>query len=81
MRRVATLEDQLRQRNAAPSIPPDKVNWRRLQEGQSEADVEGLLGSPSKVDAFGNFTIWHYGDEGGQVHFDGKRKVSEWHEP
>jgi hypothetical protein len=81
-RRVATLEDQLRQRNAAPSIPPDKVNWRRLKKGLSEADVEGLLGSPTKVDAFGTFTIWHYGEDDGQVEFDSKsRAVTEWHEP
>ncbi|GLZ86960.1 hypothetical protein Pres01_30110 [Metapseudomonas resinovorans] len=82
-RRVDTLEDQLRQRNAAPSIPPDKVNWRRLQKGLSEADVERLLGSPTKVDAFGSFTIWHYGDQdGGEVEFDANsRTVQGWHEP
>lgn len=83
-RRVATLEDQLRQRkNAAPSIPPDKVGWRKLQKGLSEVEVEGLLGSPTKVDAFGSFTIWHYGfPSGGQVQFDGRsRTVSGWQEP
>lgn len=81
-RRVASLEDQLRQRNAAPSIPPDKVNWRRLQRGLSEADVERLLGSPTKVDVFGTFTIWNYGEDGGRVQFDANsRTVKEWHEP
>lgn len=82
-RRVATLEDQLRQRNGAVAIPPDKVNWRRLQKGLSEADVEKLLGSPSKVDAFRSFTIWYYGyPSGGQVQFDGmSRTVSSWSEP
>ncbi|PTQ70492.1 hypothetical protein [Pseudomonas sp. GV071] len=82
-RRVATLEDQLRQRNAAPSIPPDKVNWRRLEKGLTEDDVERLLGSPTKVDAFGSYTIWGYGDEdGANVEFDGEsRTVSGWHEP
>lgn len=82
-RRVATLEDQLRQRNAAPSIPPDKVSWRRLKKGLSEADVERLLGSPTKVDAFGTFTIWNYDDQGGgEVQFDAKsRTVTGWHEP
>lgn len=82
-RRVATLEDQLRQRNAAISVPPDKVNWRKLQHGLSEAEVERLLGSPTKVDAFGSFTIWHYGHpSGGQVKFDGgSRTVTGWHEP
>jgi hypothetical protein len=79
-RRLATLEGQLRQRNAALSIPADKFHWRRLQKGLSEADVERLLGSPTKVDAFGSFTVWHYDD--GQVHFDAEsRTVNEWHEP
>lgn len=82
-RRVAALEDQLRQRNEVRSIPPDKVNWRKLQKGLSEADVERLLGSPTKVDAFPTFTIWNYGDsDGGEVQFDAKsRTVSGWHEP
>ncbi|WP_185752252.1 hypothetical protein [Pseudomonas fluorescens] len=82
-RRVATLEDQLRQRNAAPSIPPDKANWRRLQKGLSEADVERLLGSPTKVNANLAFTTWEYGDsDGGYVQFDAKsRTVMGWYEP
>lgn len=82
-RRVATLEDHLRQRNAALSVLSDKANWRKLQKGLSETDVEKLLGSPSKVDAFGSFTIWHYGyPSGGQVQFDGtSRTVRGWHEP
>jgi hypothetical protein len=81
-RRVATLEDQLLQRNAAPSISPDKVNWRRLKKGLTEADVETLLGSPTKVEA-GPITTWHYGDgngHGGSVDFyDGA--VNGWSEP
>ncbi|EPA95239.1 hypothetical protein [Pseudomonas sp. G5(2012)] len=81
-RRVATLEDQLHQRNAAASIPPDKVNWRRLKKGLSEADVERLLGSPTKVEG-GLITTWHYGEgdgRGASVEFyDGA--VSGWSEP
>ena len=82
-RRVTTLEDQLRQRNAAPSIPPDKANWRRIKRGLSEADVETLLGNPTKVETIGPFTIWHYGEkDGGEVQFDGERRtVSGWTEP
>ncbi len=82
-RRVATLEEQLRQRSAAPPIASDRVNWRKLQMGMSEGDVEKLLGSPAKVDAFGPFTIWHYGSPPrGEVRFDGKsRTVTGWHEP
>lgn len=75
-RRVLTLEDQLRQRNAPLAIPSDKANWRKLQPGQSEAEVEKLLGSPSRIDAFGPFTIWHYGDTSrGRVQFDGRSRT------
>ena len=82
-RRVTTLEEQLRQRNTAPSTPPDKVNWRRLQRGMSEADVERLLGSPTKVEANPGFTVWYYAAPGGgEVHFDAEsRKVEGWQEP
>lgn len=82
-RRVTTLEDQLRQRNAAPSIPSDKANWRRLKKGLSEADVERLLGSPTKVEANPVYTTWEYGDEGGgKVEFDAKSSTVEgWQEP
>lgn len=81
-RRVATLEDQLRQRNAALSIPPGKANWRKLQKGLSETDVERLLGSPTKVAVYNSFTTWEYGSDGGEVHFDpDSRTVSGWLEP
>lgn len=79
--RVGSLEDQLRERSALAPVPSDKVNWRKLQMGMSEGNVEKLLGSPSKVDA-GSFTIWYYGQPGGDVTFDGKsRTVMRWHEP
>ena len=82
-RRVADLEAQLRERSALAPVASDKVKWRKLQKGMSEGDVEKLLGSPSKVDAYGSFTIWHYGDPfGGKVQFDGRsRAVTGWHEP
>ena len=81
--RVTVLEEQLRERQASNTVASDKVNWRKLKKGMSESDVEKLLGSPSKVDAFGPFTIWHYGfPSGGQVQFDGdSRTVTGWHEP
>jgi hypothetical protein len=80
-RRVADLEAQLRERSTPAPVASDKVNWRKLQKGLSEADVERLLGSPSKVDAYGSFTVWHYGS-GGEVQFDGRnRSVTGWHEP
>jgi outer membrane protein assembly factor BamE (lipoprotein component of BamABCDE complex) len=82
-RRVLTLEEQLRQRNAPLAVPSDKANWRKLQRGQSEAEVEKLLGSPSRVDAFGPITIWYYGNTSrARVDFDGRsRTVTGWYEP
>lgn len=81
-RRVASLEDQLREQNASVPVAAGNVNWRKLHQGMSERDVEQLLGSPSKVDAFGSFTVWHYGyPSGGQVQFNAKHTVEGWHEP
>ena len=81
-RRVAALEDQLHEQ-APAGVASGKVNWRKLQKGMSESDVEQLLGSPSKVDVYGSFTLWHYGYPlGGQVQFDpNTRGVTSWHEP
>jgi hypothetical protein len=82
-RRVFDLEVQLREQSAPVSVASDRVTWRKLQKGMSEGDVEKLLGSPSKVDAFSSFTLWHYGyPVGGQVQFDGSScTVNAWHEP
>ncbi len=82
-RRVATLEEQCRQRTSSAPVAADKMAWRKLKMGMSESDVEYILGSPSRVDAFGPFTVWHYGNMSrGQVSFDGdSRTVTEWHEP
>jgi len=79
--RVASLENQLRAKSAPTGVASDKANWRKLQKGMSEGDVEKLLGSPSRVDVFGTFSVWHYdGPKGGQVQFDDRRTVQEWHE-
>ena len=82
-RRVVALEEQLVQRNKSAGVPTDKSNWRKLERGISQAEVERILGSPTKVDAFGLFTIWHYGyPAGGRVQFDGRNNaVSGWQEP
>ena len=81
-RRVASLEDQLREKNASAPVAAGKVNWRKLHQGMSEGDVEQLLGSPTKIDAFGSFTVWYYGyPSGGQVQFNSKHTVQAWHEP
>ena len=81
-RRVADLEEQLRERSALAPVASDKVKWRKLQKGMSQGDVEKLFGSPSKVDAYGSFTTWYYGyPAGGRVRFDGSRAVTGWNEP
>ncbi len=82
-RRLSDLEEQQRARSASSPVASDKVNWRKLQKGMSEGDVEKLLGSPSKVDTYSSFTIWHYGSpRGGRVQFDGSsRSVDGWREP
>jgi outer membrane protein assembly factor BamE (lipoprotein component of BamABCDE complex) len=79
-RRVTSVEAQLRERTPSSRVAPDKANWRKLKKGLSEGDVEQLLGSPSRVDAFGPYTAWHYGS--GSVEFDADtQKVESWHEP
>lgn len=81
-RRVEALEGQLRQRSAPPPIALDKLNWRKLQRGMTEGEVEKLLGSPARVDAMTAFTLWHYGDRRGQVTFEARsRTVHAWSEP
>ncbi len=82
-RRITLLEQQINQRNEAVAVPPDRMNWRKLQKGMSSNEVEKLLGSPSKVDVFTSFTVWHYGYPlGGRVEFDDRsRSVTRWHEP
>jgi hypothetical protein len=80
-RRVAALEAQQRERKASAPVPTDKINWRQLKKGMTESEVEKLLGSPTRVQAFGSFTLWQYGGRG-EVQFDGEsRTVTGWHEP
>ena len=82
-RRVASLEAQLHDQPATARVAPDKVVWRKLRRGMAQSDVEALLGSPAKVDNYGPFAVWHYGNRaGGEVTFDtDSGKVTGWHEP
>ena len=82
--RVAALEGQSRDTAKSASVPTELVNWRKLQNGMAMADVERLLGSPTKVDAHISFTTWYYGESrtGGQVEFNTKSQTVEgWDEP
>ena len=82
-RRVASLENQLRERNASAPVASGQRNWRKLKKGMSEGDVEQLLGSPSKIDMLGPISIWYYDYPlGGDVKFDSdKHTVTAWSEP
>jgi outer membrane protein assembly factor BamE (lipoprotein component of BamABCDE complex) len=80
--RVVALEIQLRAAATLTANDPAKANWRKLRNGMSGEDVRRLLGSPSRIDNFGNFTIWHYGDPSrAEVKFDKSLKVAGWREP
>ena len=79
-RRVASLEDQLYERKAPAPVASGKENWRKLRRGMSEGEVEQLLGSPSTINEYGSFSVWHYGT--GKVTFrGGRRTVDGWDEP
>lgn len=82
-RRIASLEEQVRQRNVTATLAPEKAAWRRLERGMSQADVEKILGSPARVNASVAFTIWTYGESTlAHVTFDsGKGTVVAWREP
>ena len=82
-RRIASLEVLLREQSSPTSVPPGKESWRKLRHGMSEAEVEALVGSPSKIVANEDYFIWWYRETAiGRVEFDTRsRKVKEWSEP
>jgi len=82
-RRIASLEAQLREQSTPTRAAPGKENWRKLQNGMSEGDVEKLLGSPSHVSSNQVFISWRYDVPSvGYVEFNAKsRKVESWIEP
>lgn len=79
-KRISTIEDQLREGKAPIQAPPGKASWRQLKKGMSEAEVEGLLGSPAKIENYGSFSIWNY-QKGGSVQFNEDALVKGWFEP
>lgn len=82
-RRVESLENQLRERNAPAPVAPEKANWRKIERGMSQDEVQQLLGSPSKVEANSIYITWYYSyPPGGRVQFDARsRDVEGWNEP
>ena len=59
----------------------NKMNWRRLEMGMSEAQVRSILGEPTKV-IKGVKTLWYYPNiYGGFVTFDQRGNIVGWNEP
>ena len=82
--RVASLEEQLRERPATSRVAPANADWRKLRNGMAESDVEQLLGSPTKVDVNAVFIWWYYGwpKSTAHVQFDpDSHRVTGWTEP
>ena len=72
---------------AAPSLSPAearRVAWRGLKEGQSEAEVEALLGPPTKRFELSGKQVSYYYYQGvgaGSVFFDGTGRISSVQRP
>ncbi|MGD8229022.1 MAG: outer membrane protein assembly factor BamE [Desulfobacteraceae bacterium] len=59
----------------------NKMNWRRLEMGMSQAQVQSILGEPTKV-IKGVKTLWYYPNiYGGFVSFDQSGNIVGWNEP
>ena len=59
----------------------NKMNWRKLEMGMSQAKVRTILGEPTKV-IKGVKTLWYYPNiYGGFVSFDKTGKAVGWNEP
>ncbi|MBN2060497.1 MAG: outer membrane protein assembly factor BamE [Deltaproteobacteria bacterium] len=59
----------------------NKKNWRKLELGMSESQVEDILGEPVKM-IKGVRTLWYYPDKYcGYVSFDKDGRLSGWNEP
>lgn len=59
----------------------NKKNWRRLEIGMTESEVENFLGGPTKI-IEGVRTLWYYPDNYcGYVSFDKNGYLTGWNEP
>jgi len=56
--------------------------WRQLNRQMSKAQVEQLLGQPTRVSEGGALSFWYYGYPiGGHVAFDRNGAIHSWQEP
>lgn len=72
--------------NAAAGATPDDVGarWHQVHRGVSKADVEALLGQPSRRLAFDARTVWYYqyvNVGNGSVVFADDGSVIDWQTP
>jgi len=59
----------------------NKKNWRKLETGMTQDQVEAVLGEPIKK-IEGVMTLWYYPNiYRGYVSFDEKGHLTRWHEP
>ena len=59
----------------------NKMNWRKLEMGMSQSQVQSILGKPTKV-IKGVKTLWYYPNiYGGFVSFDKSGNIAGWNEP
>ena len=57
------------------------MNWRKLEMGMSQSQVQSILGKPTKV-IKGVKTLWYYPNiYGGFVSFDKSGNIVGWNEP
>lgn len=86
--RVRSLESQLKECKSYPvreNSPSEgwrnKKNWRMLEIGMEQGEVEELLGEPLKI-IQGFRTLWYYPNlYRGYVSFDEEGSVTGWSEP
>lgn len=59
----------------------NKKNWRKLEYGMTEDQVQKILGDPAKM-IKGVRTLWYYPNKYcGYVSFDENGRLSGWNEP
>ncbi|MBN2060026.1 MAG: outer membrane protein assembly factor BamE [Deltaproteobacteria bacterium] len=87
-RRINDLENLLKIFQEPGKIQPgtesgwqNKKNWRKLETGMTQSEVEAILGEPIKT-IKGVRTFWYYPNiYCGYVSFDEEGRLIRWNEP